>query len=78
MRIILPTKFVKISDPLLNVTGAKLKIPTRIIPFLKKISYFNPTRREKILKKKEYHKDRNFISRKTAHGFFFLALEKVV
>lgn len=76
MRIILPTKFVKISDPLLNVTGAKLKIPTRIIPFLKKISYFNPTRREKILKKKEYH--RNFISRKTAHGFFFFSSRNVV
>lgn len=52
MRIILPKKFVKISDPLLNVKGAKLKISTRIIPFLKKISYFNPTRREKILREK--------------------------
>lgn len=72
MQIILSTKF-KISNPLLNVKGAK--IPTRIIPFPpKKISCFNATRRNKILKKKkkEYHKDRNFISRKTAHDFFFI------
>lgn len=27
---------------------------------------------EKQKKKKEYHKDRNFISRKTAHGLFFI------
>lgn len=51
MQIILSTKF-KISNPLLNVKGAK--IPTRIIPFPpKKISCFNATRRNKILKKKK-------------------------
>lgn len=55
MQIILSTKF-KISNPLLNVKGAK--IPTRIIPFLpQKISCFNATRRNKILKNKKKKKN---------------------